>query len=269
MLTELQEYLSANAILLPTIWDFSDKVEAGAVSFDVPRVTGGDTAAWPTAGAKATTGGVTIDVDKCLINQYRQYSTYITDEDRSKTSADLDGYFFDIAPSKLGDEIEQFIYTEIKKASAATPDNIQQLSGASNLVPTVGDIFKLAELMDTANLPKSDRFAVMGPAAYYALIQNDAIINGSKSLSNEALVNGAFSKVAGITLLYSTNITAGEMVGYHRQALAFAFGNGNAVQAVQARNEDEFRDFRALKGLYGSKILDAGKRTFLFNATGA
>jgi hypothetical protein len=269
MLQDLQEYLSANAIFLPTVWDLSDKVEAGAVSFDVPRISGGSTGDWPTAGAKATTGGVAIAVDQCLLDQFKQYSTYIEDADRAKTAANLDDYFYSVAPSKLGDLIEQFIYAELKKASASTPDNIFQLTGAGNLVPTVADLFTIAEKMDDLNIPKTDRYVAMGNAAYYALVQEDAIINGSKSLSNEALVNGAFSRVAGLTLLHGTNVTAGEVLGYHKEALAFAFANGNQVQAVESRNEDEFRDFRALKAIYGSKILDSGKRCVLGNSTGA
>ena len=266
MLADVQEYLAANAIILPTIWDKSSEVEPGAVSFDIPRITGGSAGDWPVSGASATTGGVAIAVDKCLLNQFKQYSTYIYDADRAKTSADLDDYFYQIAPSKLGDLIEAFLYAELKKASAATPDNIFQLTGASNLVPTVADIFTIAQMMDTLNIPKNDRYATMGVAAYYALIQTDAVINGSKSLSNEALINGTFSKVAGIMLTYGTNIDAGEVLGYHKEALTFAFANGNQVQAVKGRNEDEFRDFLALKAIYGSKVLDEGKRCILGNS---
>jgi len=269
MLADVQDYLAAQAILLPSIWDLSSKVEPGAVSFDVPRITGGSAGDWPTAGDKATTGGVAIAVDQCLLDQFKQYSTYIYDADRAKTAANLDDYFFEIAPSKLGDLIEVFIYAELKKASAAAPDNIFQLTGASNLVPTVADIFTIAEMLDDLNVPKPDRKCAMGTAAYYALIQSDLIINGSKSLSNEALINGAFSRVAGMDLLYSTNVTVAEVIGYHKEALAFGFANGNSIQAVQSRNEDEFRDFRALKAIYGSKVLDAGKRCVLGNATGA
>ncbi|MCK5882350.1 MAG: hypothetical protein KAG61_01570, partial [Bacteriovoracaceae bacterium] len=197
MLTELQDYLKAETIFMNTVWDLSANVEAGAVDFSIPRITGGSVAAWPTAGGAATEGGVTVAVDKCNLDQYKQYSIYIEDAERAKTSMDLDDLFYEIAPSKIGDLIETFIYTELKKASSATPDNIFQLTGASNLVPLVADIFTIAQMMDDLKMPKADRFVAMGNAAYYSLIQNDAVINGSKSLTNEALINGAFSKIAG------------------------------------------------------------------------
>ena len=269
MLTELQEYLGAETIFMNTIWDLSSTVEPGAVDFSIPRITGGSVASWPTGGAAATEGGVTVAVDKCDLDQYKQYSIYIEDAERAKTSMDLDDLFYEVAPSKIGDLIETFIYSELKKASATTPDNIFQLTGASNLVPLVADLFTIAQMMDTLNIPKADRFVAMGPAAYYSLIQNDAIINGSKSLSNEALINGAFSKVAGLTLLYGTNVTAGEVLAYQRKSLAFAFANGNAISTAESRLENEFRDFRAMKAIYGAKILDSGKRVILGNATGA
>lgn len=267
---ELQMYLSASAILFPTVWNLSDKVQAGATTVAIPRVTGGNAGDWVDNGSDVADAGMAIATDIMALDQFKQYSSYIYDTERAKSSADLNDYFYEIAPSKLGDLIELYIYSELKKASASNPDNIFQLTGTGNLVPAVADIFTIAQLLDKANAPKMDRFAAMGVAAYYALIQTDAIINGSKSLSAEALVNGAFSKVAGVTLIYSTNITVGEVVGYQKTAVAFAFGNDGQVMAPPVeRQESKFRDFLTLKAQYGCKVLDSGKRCVLGNATGA
>lgn len=267
---DLQEYLAAQSVIFPTIWDLSDRVAPGAVSVGVPRVTGGSAGNWVSDGSDVADAGMAVAVDTLLLNQFKQYSNYIYDSERQITAADLNDYFYTIAPTKIGDLIEQAIYAQLKLASSTTPDNIRQLTGASNLVPTVADVFTGALVLDELNVPKADRFAVMPPAGYHALIKDDAVINGSKSLSNEALVNGAFSKVAGIELRYTTNATAAEMIVYHKEAVAFAFANGGELMAPPVeRQESKMRDFLTVKAVYGSKVLDAGKRTVLFNATGA
>lgn len=266
---DLQDYLSASAVVFPTIWNLTDRVKQGAGSVGIPRVTGGNAGDWVSDGSEVADGGMAIAADVLSLNQFKQYSGYIYDKERAQSTANLDDYFYEIAPSKLGDLIEKHIISELEKASAANPDNIFQLTGAGNILPTVADIFTMAQKMDEQNLPKMDRFAGMTTAGYYALIQQDAIINGSKSLSADALVNGAFAKVAGITLLYSTNFTADKMIGWHKTAVAFAFGKDGQVQDEKERQASKFRDFLCMKAFYGSKVLDSGKRCVLGNATGA
>lgn len=270
---DVQEVLKNKAIFANSIRNVSDRVIQGMTTVDLPRIEGGSAGVWPVAGAEATTGGVAIAVDVLSLDQFKQYSTFVYDADRVNSPADLDDYFAEVSPSKLADLIEVSIYTQLKAASAAAPDNILKLSGTGtggvNTVLTVADIFAGAEAMDTLNIPMEGRKIAMGTESYYALLQEDAIINGSKSLSNEALVNGTFAKIAGFELQYSGNVPTAEAVAYYTESAAFAFGAQGAVTFEKERQVSKKRDFLILAANYGSKVLDAGERTILFNATGA
>jgi len=263
----VQSYLSNEAVLFKLVEDYSSRVVQGDVSVDIPKLSGGTAGDIPENGTEVASAGMGIAVDNLALDQWKQFSEYIYDIARGETRANLDGYFAEVAPSHLGDLVEAAVYAKIKAASAAAPDHIQQLTGTGNILPTLADIFKGAELLDDAKLPKTDRYCVVGNAFKYQLMQDSSIIDASKSMTNSALVKGEFSEIAGIKLIASNNVTAVEMAIFHRSHVGFAWGKN--VSFEKERQASKFRDFLSLSTNYGAATLDSGKRGILFNATGA
>ena len=260
-------FLKNEAVLWGLVTNYSDRVVAGDVTVDIPKLSGGTAGDIPEDGSEVASAGMGIGVDSLALNQWKQFSEYIYDKARMSTRANLDAYFAEVAPSHLGDLVEAAVYAQVKSASAAAPDHIQQLSGTGNVIPTIGDLFTAAELLDDAKVPKTERYAVMSNACKYALMQDSNVLDASKSMSNEALVKGQFSEIAGIRLVATNNADADEMVVFHRSHCAFACGK--AISFEKERHASKFRDFLSLSTNYGAKVLDSGKRGVLFNATGA
>jgi len=263
----VQMYLKNDAVLWGLVQNYTDRVIQGDVTVDIPKLSGGTAGNVPEDGSEVASAGMGIGVDALALDQWKQFSEYIYDLARGKTRANLDGYFAEVAPSHLGDLVEAAVYAQLKSVSAAAPDHIQQLSGAGNILPTIGDIFTIAELLDDAKVPKTDRYVAVGNAFKYALMQDDNILDASKSMSNSALVKGEFSEIAGMKLVASNNVTAIEMVGFHRSHVAFAWGK--SISFEKERHASKFRDFLSLSTNYGAAVLDGGQRGVLFNATGA
>jgi hypothetical protein len=266
LFNDVQEFLKNEAVLLPRIMDFTGRTNAKRTGFDVPRLSGATVTDRKDDGSEHTSGGMGFAVDSVLYDQKKIVPEYIYDLAREQTELDLDAAFLEVAPSALGDQMEQAIYAELKLASAAAPDRIQQLTGAANIVPTIEDIAKAGRILNQAKVGM-ERYLVVDPLGYEALMNYDAIRDASKSGSSSALVKGQFAEIMGFKLLWSNNVDTGEMLCWTPSALAF--GMQKSVTFEKERQASYERDFVALKGSYGRKVLDGGKRVVLFNATGA
>ena len=266
LFNDVQMFLKNNAVLMPRITDYTSRVRANAKSFDIPKLSGVSVTDRKDDGTEHTSGGMGFDVDSVPFDQHKIAADFIYDLAREKTELDLDAAFLEVAPSALADVMEQAIYAELKLASASTPDNIQQLTGAGNVVPTIDDITLAGKIMNV-NKVGMDRFLVVDPTGYKALIDLEEIRSADKSGSTDALVKGQFGEIGGFKLLWSNNVTAGEMLCWTPTALGF--GMKKQVTFEKERQASKERDFVALKTSYGRKVLDSGKRVVLFNATGA
>lgn len=267
LFNDVQMFLKNEAVMINTVTDYTPRIRKNSKSFDVPKLSGISVADRKDDGSEHTSGGMGFDVDKVLLDQHKIVPEFIYDKARENTELDLDSAFLEVAPTAMADVIEQSIYAELKQASAAAPDHIQQLSGAGNLVPTIEDISKAARILNQAKVPMMDRYLIVDAVGYEALMNIADIRDASKSGSTSALVKGQFAEIAGFKLLWSNNADAGEMLCWHPSALAF--GMKKEVTFEKERQASYERDFVAIKGSYGRKVLDGGKRVVLFNSTGA
>ena len=92
-------------------------------------------------------------------------------------------------------------------------------------------LFKSAELLDSKDVPKSERYAIITPAMYYELINNSTssdVISTSminKDIGGEgSIAAGTIVRVAGITLLVSNHLPKGT-INNHANAWGSATGN--------------------------------------------
>ena len=265
LFNDVQDFLANEAVMMPKITDYTSRVRPGAKSFDVPRLSGITVTDRKDDGTEHTSGGMGFAVDNVPFDQHKIAPEYIYDLARERTELDLDSAFLEVAPSALGDIMEQAIYSELKLASAAAPDHIQQLTGAANLVPTIDDITLAAQILNTAKVGM-ERYLIVDPIGYKALIDLAEIRDYGQSGSTDGLVKGQFSEIGGFKLLWSNNATTGEMLCWSPSALAF--GMQKSVTFEKERQASKERDFVSLKASYGRKVLDSGKRVVLFNATG-
>jgi len=266
LFNDVQEFLKNEAVMMSKITDYTNRPRKNAASFDVPRLSGVTVADRKDDGTEHISGGMGFSADNVPFDQHKIAADFIYDLAREKTELDLTAAFLEVAPSALGDVMEQAIYAELKLASAAAPDHIQQLTGVGNLVPTINDITSAAQILNAAKVGM-ERYLIVDSVGYKALIDLAEIRDYGQSGSTDGLVKGQFSEIGGFKLLWSNNATAGEMLCWTPSALAF--GMQKTVTFEQERQASYERDYVALKASYGRKVLDSGKRVVLFNATGA
>lgn len=263
---DVQNQLADQAVLVNTVLNLSERVGPGMKSIAIPRVSGMAATAIPDSGSDSTASGMTLAVDTLPLTSKREVAEFIYDSSLD-SSVDLKESFFANAPGIMVEDIESKIYAELDGASASNPDHILQMSGASNLVPTIADIRLAAKLLDEQKVPQGDRYLVVTPNIKHAILAFSEVSDASKFGNAQAIQNGYIGELYGFKVIMSNQVTAATMVAYHRTALAFAFQK--QLTAVNTRNEEKAREFVAIRGHYGQKVLAAGKRCILFNATGS
>lgn len=268
---DVQEYLVQEAVIVNTIMDLTPRVSKGMKSVKVPRFSGLAVADVKQDGTDAAAGGMTAGQDTLVLSSFREVPEYIYEAADLESSVDLKEQFLDAAPRVLADDMESAIYAQLKQASAAAPDHIQQMSEAFNAVPntapSLSDIQNAGLLLDKQNVPKSDRYLLVSHEIQLHLLGKTEIQDASKSGSNSAIVNGEFARLFGFVMLVSNVVPAAECVAYHKSAAAFAMQQ--EIKYIEEAQESKGREFIAVRSKYGTKVLDAGIRCVLLNATGA
>lgn len=263
---DLQLQLADEAVLLPTIWNLTPKVGPGMKSISIPRVSGLATAAMTDDGTEATASGMALSIDTLLLNNKRSLPEFIYDS-AIDSAVDIEKAFFDNAPAVFLEYVENVVYLELDGASASNPDHVLQMSGASNVVPTIADIRLAAKLMDEQKLPTADRYLAVTPNIKHAILAFSEVSDTSKFGNSDAIQKGVIGELYGFKIVCSNQVTANTMVAYHKTACAFAAQK--QLAPAKERQESKYRTFIALNMMFGVKVLHAGKRCILFNATGS
>jgi len=267
LFNDVQEYLAAEAVIVGTITDLTSKIQRGRKSVAIPRTSGLAALDVKQDGTDQVSSNMGITTDVMLLDKFKEVPEYIFEQADIESMVDLKRAYLDAAPKVMADEIERDLYAELKLASAAAPDHILQFSEATNTRPSLADIQAAQQLLDEANVPKTDRWLVMSPAIKVHLLAKQEIQDASRSGSNDALVNGEFARLFGFRMIDTTNADADEMIAYHRSALAY--GLQKQIEFIEEKVRRQGREFISIRGKYGTKHLDAGKRAVLFNSTGA
>lgn len=106
----------------------------------------------------------------------------------------------------------------------ASSENIGATPTTAQIVTAIYDA---AAVMDTRNVPETDRFVIVSPAVYYALVQEDKLINRDFG-ENGSYSKGAVFNVAGMTIVKSNNLAVD-----HTTATAYPdFASKYAVSAT-------------------------------------
>ena len=264
----VQDFLTDEAVIIPTIMNLTSQVRPGAKSVGIPKIAGLAAADVKEDGTEQSAGGMTVAADVLLLDQFREVPDYVYETGDLQSVVDLKNAFFDAAPRVYAEDMESKLYTEMTSgASTSAPDHLLQMSGTANTIPTLADIRLAGELLDIQKVPSGDRFLVVTPTIKTALLAIGDISDASKTGLASPNVTGAFSQIYGFTLTMSNQVTADTCLAYHRSCAAYAWQR--TLETIDESQRSKARSFVSVRGFWGRKTLDAGKRMIAFNATGS
>lgn len=143
-------------------------------------------------------------------------------------------------------------------ASASAPDH--QIAEAT--ISTASDAYDAlvnwGVLLDDADIPEEDRFAIVTPAFYGKLLKDSRFIAAGDAAGAATRANGRVGEAAGFEVMKSSNLPDGPGAGAGKSMIAGYRGATTFAQQLQSleafRTEKAFKD--GVKGLsiYGAKV---------------
>lgn len=260
----VQEALvGSEIVLLNTIMNLTEDVRPGRSSVQLPIASGLAATDVPTDGSDATGSDMATTGDTLNLDQHKEVHTYIKLKDWKQASVDLETQFGEDAPKLMAEQFETLIGTTLETSGFSGHDFA---SGAEDSY-TIGNVTEAKRLLDTAKVPKKDRYLAVDATGMSIIAAWTEFQDGSKSLSDEALKEGVVSQIKGFKVVQSEDISNNKMVCYHKSAVAFAFqGEIDYDKEYQASKS---RTYLSIKALYGCKKLDGGKRQVVITQTNA
>lgn len=266
----LESLQGSESVLIKTITDLTADAKPGSDRVTIPNVTG-LALSNVVGGTRATSGGMTTTGDALLFDQSKQVPEFISYADGMDSAVDLKAAFIKNAPKVFAQGIEAAIAAKLATASADDFDSASATAGQF----TITDIAKAKKKMDTARVPKTDRYMAVNAEGMEVLASMSEFQEGQKSLSPEALREGVVSQVKGFKVVQSEDVggtgAANKVHFYHKSAVAFALHS--ALEYVDSDIPEYAQYFIALRGKYGAKDCDnasgAGKRKITMSLTTA
>lgn len=257
----VQQRLVEQAVLIPTIMDFTGELRPGAKTVDISRH---NTLAAEelVEGNEYTPQTLTWVADELVLNTQEGVYVELTTKGGLQAAIAQEPKLFEAATDALVQKLEQRVYNTIK-ASSSSPDHTIRFSTVSTL--TVSDIIEARRLLANAKVPSMDVYLGIHPDQEADLLREDQFLDASKYGSNMPLLNGEIGRILGFRVLRTTNIPTGNAVFWHRTTSAFA--RQLAVTWERQRALKGSKTEYLLETLFGLKTLDGGVRSVYMNDT--
>jgi hypothetical protein len=205
-----------------------------------------------------------------VINKHKAVHVAVSDVAQLQASINLIDAYSEVMGASLAKAIDSDLITTLKGASAAAPDHIIAGSGGSGVFAPLTDILTAKGLLDAQDVPQdSGRWMLMSPADYNKILAVTQVQSADYQLMNRPMVDGKIPPIFGFTPYSSTQMTTGEVIFGHITAAVFAMQKEVTFRTVSMLAAGIHADRLVADCLYGSKIMDSGKRVVLLNATGA
>ena len=260
---QAQLYLQQESYLLPTVTDYSALVSPGAKSVGVPRGAGftvnskgENTAADATAVTYAT------DTISLVNHRYVQFLVEDIAEIQAKIAVVNENVLR--ATKDLAADVDNYIITELKLASASAPDHQLVFADTVGDVIAKADILAARALLQAQYIDPRQCYIGIGPEKENELLAIDDFIHAEKYGSSMPIMNGEIGKIYGMKVIVHTGFTD-TMCTWHPTAVGFAF-----QRRLNFQSESDLANLGtrySLDMIHGAEVLDSGKRTVFTDST--
>jgi len=260
----VQETLKQRSILLPTVSQFM--APAGAKSVLIPRRAQFAAEAktedtdWTGQAMVFTQDTLALDLHKAIYAELEMIASI-------QATPNVEAEIIKEAAAELALQIDKDLITQLKLVSTSAPDHLLDYSNTPTDTVQLVDIANARMLLNKQNVPMEDRFMVISPDQEYAMLQIANFIQAERYGSSEALLNGEIGKVFGFKVLVHNSLSAVDALFYHKMHVGFAM-----QQNPEFKTDENLKGVKKeflLHGLYGAKVLQAGKCGVYFNGAGS
>jgi hypothetical protein len=212
-------------------------------------------------GADMTAEDIDDATRSLLLDQKQSFNFFLDDVERAQSvnGGAILQEAIDRASYGLANVLDAYVLANLATdASASNPDHKIAEATVSTSAGAYDLLVDMAVLLDTADVPQGDRWAVITPALYGKLLKDSRFVGAGDAVSADIRSNGLVGSAAGMRIYRSNNLPAGPGAGAGTAMLAgsrIASTLAEQVRSVEAyRVERKFAD--GVKGLhvYGHKV---------------
>jgi hypothetical protein len=254
----VQDVLKQTSFLIPTVTDFSSYAVKGAKEVQIPRRT--QFAAGDKAENSALTAQVlTFAVDAISLAKHKAILARMESIAAIQAMPDVEAEIIKEMAAELALQIDKDLYVQLKLASAAAPDHRVAFANASTLGKS--DILNARYLLNTQVVPGMDRYLLVNPLHEKELLAIDDFVHVDKYGSANPVQLGELGMLYGSKVIMSTVCEDNNVIYYHKSAVGFAMQKAPTFESM--RDLPNVATEYLLWELYGSKVMDSGKRQVL------
>lgn len=212
-------------------------------------------------GADMTPEDIDDATRALLLDQKQSFNFYLDDVERAQAvnGGAVLQEAIDRASYGLAQVLDTYVLANLgADASASAPDHQIAEATISTVTDAYDALVNWGVLLDVANVPEQDRWAVVTPAFYGKILKDSRFVAAGDSAAAAVRANGRVGSAAGFAIYKSNNLPAGPGAGAGTLMLAgsrMASTLAEQVRSVEAyRVEKKFAD--GVKGLhvYGHKV---------------
>ncbi len=262
----VQQALREKAVAFSTITDYG--MHEGLTSLKIPRVNN-FTAAAKSENTDLSNQEMTFSADTLSYNKHYGVRSTIEDAARLSAGIDVSAEVIKGQAEEIARQIDADIITQIKSVSSAAPDHLLDYTDTSGDALAVADIANARKLLRNQNVPMDDGklFMLISPDSEADLLNISNFIKASEYGNDSALKNGFIGKILGFQVVVSSQLDAQDACFYHSSHVGFSFAAPPKLE--QDRRAESLGDMFVTSCLYGTTVLDSGKRGVLFNGSGS
>lgn len=253
----VQLELRANAVLVPSLQDYSSLIVPGANKISIPRF--GSLTAEDKAENTALTGqAFTASQDEIELNKHKASLVQLERIAKTQSALDMDMEVMKFIASSIVQALEVEANTVLQATSASAPDH--RVEYASTNVLAKADILEARKLLGVQNVPMNDGqlFMAIHPSQEEDILNESGFVDASQYGSEAPVQNGEIGRIYGFRTLVSSNVTEDTSLFYHRTHCAF--GLQEQIQFDSVFDAANLADNIVGWALAGFQTLDSGKR---------
>lgn len=256
---QVQMELKQKSVLIPLVKNYV--AGPGMDTIKIPRA-GGFTAADKAENTALTAQVITFASDDLALNKHKAILAKLEDIAGLQAKPDVVGEILSRMASEMAYAIDVDIVAQLELTSASAPDH--RLAYADTVSLKQADLLAARQLLHVQNVPFNECIIGVSPASEASLLAIADFVRADAYGVASGLVNGQLGTLYGAKVVMSNVFADAKTVIWHPSHVAFAM-----QQSMSFKVQDDL-DNVAVKymasQIYGTKVLDSGKRAVLLGS---